>query len=215
MRSVISGHWGLRSPSRSAPMAGDGGKSGGSRPKRSSRRFSPGKTTGRMKREGSKQREARRAARKTRMEERIRTYIEQNPGEGISTRELRENIEIRCDTIAGVLNGMLEEGWLLRRRKGKQKVLWSLAEGGNRQRTQSGEKPLKTGSRFVTASQKSETNGNRCNVSMNSRTYPVENQGLTRARTGGEKREPVLGTGLHPEAETERNQGSGKDSPRT
>ncbi|MCY3757198.1 MAG: AAA family ATPase, partial [Acidobacteria bacterium] len=163
-------------------------------------------------REREKQREARRAARRTRMEERIRTYIEQNPGEGISTRELRENIEIRCDSIAGVLNGMLEEGRLLRRRKGKQKVLWSLAEDGNQQRTQSGEKSLKTGSRFQTGSQEPERNGNRL-VSMNSRTCPVENNG-PRARTGGEKREPVLGTGLHPEAEAERNMGSGKDSPK-
>ena len=147
------------------------------------------------------------------MEERIRTYIEQNPGEGISTRELRENIEIRCDTIAGVLNGMLEEGRLLRRRKGKQKVLWSLAENGKRERIRDEDKALKTGSRFQTGSQKPDRNGNR-SVSMNSRTCPVENQGLTRARTGGEKREPVLGTGLHPEAEAERNMGSGKDSPK-
>ena len=146
------------------------------------------------------------------MKERIRTYIEQNPGEGISTRELRENIEIRCDTIAGVLNHMLEEGRLIRRRKGKQKVLWSLVEDGNRQRMQSGEKPLKTGSRFQTGSQEPERNGNRL-VSMNSRTCPVENSG-PRARTGGEKREPVLGTGLHPETETKRNQGSDKDSPK-
>ena len=163
-------------------------------------------------REREKQREARRAARRTRMEERIRTYIEQNPGEGISTRELRENIEIRCDTIAGVLNGMLEEGRLLRRRKGKQKVLWSLAENGKRERIRDEDKALKTGSRFQTGSQKPDRNGNRL-VSMNSRTCPVENNG-PRARTGGEKREPVLGTGLHPEAEAERNMGSGKDSPK-
>ena len=164
-------------------------------------------------REREKQREARRAAKRTRMEERIRTYLEKNPGEGISTRELRENIEIRCDTIAGVLNHMLEEGRLVRRRKGKQKVLWSLAEDGNQQRMQSGEKPLKTGSRLQTGSQKPGKNGNRL-VSMNSSTCPVENQWPTRARTGREKREPVLGTGLHPEAEMERNMGSGKDSPK-
>ena len=164
-------------------------------------------------REREKQRELRRAETRARIEARIRTYIEENPGEGISTRELRENIEVRCDTIAGVLNGMLEEGRLIRRRKGKQRVLWSLAEDGNPQRMQSGEKPLKTGSRFQTGSQKPERNGNRSD-SMDSRTYPVENQWLTRARTGREKREPVLGTGLHPEAETERNQGSGKDPPK-
>ena len=33
------------------------------------------------------------------------------------------------DTIAGVLNQMLEEGRLIRRRKGKQNVLWSRATG--------------------------------------------------------------------------------------
>ena len=33
------------------------------------------------------------------------------------------------NTIAGVLNQMLEEGRLIRRRKGKQKVLWSRATG--------------------------------------------------------------------------------------
>ena len=37
---------------------------------------------------------------------------------------------------------MLEEGRLIRRRKGKHKVLWSLAEDRNQERMQSGEKPL-------------------------------------------------------------------------
>ena len=67
------------------------------------------------------QREARRSGRRTRIEERIRTYLEENPGEGISTRELRENIEARNDTIAGVLNRMLEEGRLVRRQEGQAK----------------------------------------------------------------------------------------------
>ena len=71
----------------------------------------------------------------------------------ITTRELRENIDVKCDTVAGVLNLMLEEGVLIRRRKGKQKVLWSLAEDGNRKRNKSAEKPPDTASRFVTASQ--------------------------------------------------------------
>ena len=61
---------------------------------------------------------------------------------GISTRELRDNMEVRCETIAGVLNHMLEDGRLIRCRKRKQKVLWSLAEDGNQERMQSGEKPL-------------------------------------------------------------------------
>ena len=42
-------------------------------------------------------------------------------------RELRQNIEVRCDTIARALIEMKEEGRLVRRRKGKQRVLWGLA----------------------------------------------------------------------------------------
>ena len=34
------------------------------------------------------------------------------------TRELRENIEVKCDTIAGVLNVMGEEGRLIRQTEG-------------------------------------------------------------------------------------------------
>ena len=59
-----------------------------------------------------------------------------------------DNIKVQCDTIADALNVMGEEGGLIRRRKGKQKVLWSLAEDGNRKRNKSEAKPLKTGSRF-------------------------------------------------------------------
>jgi len=77
----------------------------------------------------------------------------------ITSSELRENINVRNDTIAGVLNGMREEGRLLRRRKGKQRALWSLAEDGNPERLQSGEKPHKTGSRFSTGSQESKNLG--------------------------------------------------------
>ena len=64
------------------------------------------------------------------------------------TRELRENIEVTYDAIAGVLNQMLEEGGLMRCRKGRQEVLLSLAEDGNRKRIKSEEQPPKTGSRF-------------------------------------------------------------------
>ena len=82
---------------------------------------------------------------------------EVGPVEGFTsrTRELRDNIEIQYDTIADILNVMGEEGRLIRRRKGKKKVLWSLAEDGNQKRTKSVEKPPKTGS------QNSERNGNR------------------------------------------------------
>ena len=62
------------------------------------------------------------------------------------TLKPRDNIDVKCDTIAGVLNLMLEEGRLIRLRKGEQKVLWSLAEDGNRKRIKSEVKPLKTGS---------------------------------------------------------------------
>ena len=91
----------------------------------------------------------------------------------------------------------------------QKRVQWSFAGNAKRERIKDENTALKTGSRFQTGSQKPDKNGNRL-VSMNSRVYPVENQWPTRARTGREKREPVLGTGLHPEAETERKTGSGK-----
>ena len=93
----------------------------------------------------------------------------------LTTRELRKNIEDRIDTIAYVLNLMLEDGRLVRRRKGKQKVLWSLAEDGNQERMQCGEKLLKTGSRFSTGSQKSKPPG-ISSVDRKEKTCPVENQ---------------------------------------
>ena len=158
-------------------------------------------------------RERRRAETRARIEERIRTYLEENPGEGISTRELRENIDARCDTIAGTLNQMLEEGRLVRRRKGKQKVLWSLGEVGNQERIQSGEKPLKTGSRFSTGSQKSKTSGSGL-VDRKEKTCPVENKPVPVSPPYTRAREPVLGTGLHPQAERGRNKGSGKEPPK-
>ena len=160
-----------------------------------------------------KEREERKAKRRSRLEERIRTYLEENPGEGISTRELRENIEVKCDTIAGVLNRMLEDGRLLRRRKGRQKVLWSLADNGKRDHTRDKDKPPQTGSRFSTGSQESERNPNR-SVPMNSTAYPVENKPVPVSPPYTRAREPVLGTGLHPESETERNKGGGKDPPK-
>ena len=113
----------------------------------------------RRTRDREERRERRRAETRARIEERIRTYLEENPGEGISTRELRENIEARYDTIAGVLNHMLEDGDLVRRRKGKRKVLWHLAGNGKQERTIDDDKPPKNGSRFKNGSQKSKTPG--------------------------------------------------------
>ena len=159
------------------------------------------------------QREARRAGRRNRIEEHIRTYLEENPGEGISTRELRENIEVKCDTIAGVLNQMLEDGRLVRRRKGKQTVLWSLADNGKRERIKDEGKPPKTGSRFSTGSQKSESNGNRLD-SINSIAYPVENKPVPVSPPHTRAREPVLGTGLPAGTEKERKKASGKPPPK-
>ena len=47
----------------------------------------------------------------------------------------------------------VKDGSLVRRRKGSQKVLWSLADNGKRERIKNEEPIPKTGSRFVTASQ--------------------------------------------------------------
>ena len=167
----------------------------------------------RRTRDREERRERRRAETRARIEERLRTYLEENPGEGISTRELRENIEARNDTIAGVLHHMLEKGGLTRRRKGKQKVLWSLAEDRDQERMQSGERSLKTGSRSSTGSQESNTLGIG-SVDRKEKVCPVETQPVsispplcTRAETGS-------GTGLHPEAQKERNKRSGKDPPK-
>ena len=159
------------------------------------------------------QREARRAGRRTRIEERIRTYLEENPGEGISTRELRENIEARNDTIAGVLNQMLEEGRLIRRRKGKQKVLWSLAGNGKRERNKDEGKPPETGSRLSTGSQESKPPGIG-SVDRKEKTCPVENQSVPDSPPLYARAETGSGTGLYPEAETERDKGRGEDPPK-
>ena len=118
--------------------------------------------------------ERRRAETRTRIKERIRTYLEENPGEGISTRELRENIEARYDTIAGVLNHMLEDGGLVRRRKGKRKALWHLAGNGKQERTIDEDKPPKNGSRFKNGSQESKPPGIG-SVDRKEKTCPVEN----------------------------------------
>ena len=70
---------------------------------------------------------------------------------------------------------MREEGRLVRRRKGKQTVLWSLADNGKPQRTKDEDNPSKTGPRCSTGPQKSEENGKRL-VAGNSMTCPVENK---------------------------------------
>ena len=49
----------------------------------------------------------------------------------LTTRELKETLEVRYDEFAGTLKVMGEEGGLIRRRKGRQKMLWSLSEDGN------------------------------------------------------------------------------------
>ena len=84
----------------------------------------------RRERKTRKEREERRqgvkAETRARIQKEIRTYLEANEGEEISTRELRENIQGKNNTLAGVLNEMAGQGRLRRRKNGKQKVLWSL-----------------------------------------------------------------------------------------
>ena len=158
-------------------------------------------------------RESRRVRTKTRIEERIRTYLAENPGEEFSTRELKETVEVRYDTIAGVLNHMLEEGSLVRRRKGRQKVLWSLAGNGKREQTRDEDKPPLTASRFETASQNPEQNGKRL-VAGNSTAYPVENQPLPVSPPLCARAGSGLGSGLPAGTEKERKKGSGKPPPK-
>ena len=106
-------------------------------------------------------RQAKRAELRARIEKEIRTYLEANKGEEISTRELRENIEGKNDTIASVLNELAGQGRLRRRRKGKQRVLWSLVNEEIPGRSPSRQESLETGSqnRFPTRTEKQ--NGNR------------------------------------------------------
>ena len=103
------------------------------------------------KKDREKRRQAKRAELRSRIEKEIRTYLEANKGEEISTRELRENIEGKNDTIASVLNELAGQGRLRRRRKGKQKVLWSLVSRE--------EESLKTGSCTSTSSLREEQMG--------------------------------------------------------
>lgn len=154
---------------------------------------------------------ARKAETRAHIEERIRTYMEQYPGEEFSTRELRENIEVKNDTIAGVLHKMMEEKQLRRRRKGKQKVLWRLAGNGQQERTNDEDKPPETGPRFETGPQETKTPGIGL-VDRKEKTCPVENKPVPLspplyARTGtgfgdrfstGEKKERKKGSGKPP-----------------
>ena len=167
----------------------------------------------RRTRDREERRERRRAETRARIEERIRTYLRENSGEGISTRELRENIEARNDTIAGVLNRMLDEGLLIRRRWGKRKVLWSLADNGKQERIRDEEKPPKNGSRFANGSQESKSGGIGSD-DRNETTCPVENQSVPVSPPLGVRAGTDLGTGSHQEAETERNKGNGEDPPK-
>ena len=127
----------------------------------------------------------------------------------LTTRELRENIEARNDTIAGVLNLMLEDGRLVRRRKGKQKVLWSLAEEGNQEPMQSGEKPLRTGSRFKNGSQESKPPGIG-SVDRKEKTCPVENKTVPVSPPRTRAREPIFGNQFVFRRQGSAETGSGK-----
>ena len=111
----------------------------------------------RRERKTRKEREERRqgvkAETRARIQKEIRTYLEANEGEEISTRELRENIQGKNNTLAGVLNEMEGQGRLRRCKNGKQKVLWSLAGGE--------EGPLETGSPTSNSPLTEEKGGNR------------------------------------------------------
>ena len=157
--------------------------------------------------------QARKAETRAHIEERIRTYMEQSPGEEFSTRELRENIEVKNDTVAGVLHKMMEENQLRRRRKGKQKVLWSLAGRAVRERIKSEKEACKTGPLVSTGPQTEEIEGTGLNPG-DATAYPVENQPVPLSPPLYARGGTGLGTGLHPEAETQRNKGSGKDFPK-
>ena len=123
--------------------------------------------------ERSKDREGRQKARRTdtrgRIEQEIRTYLEANEGEEISTRELRENIEGKNDIISSVLNELAGQGQLKRRKQGKQKVLWSLAGGEIPEKIDDAKEPLQTGSLVK------EQRGTGLN-SINTNGYPSKNQ---------------------------------------
>ena len=83
-----------------------------------------------------------------RIKKEIRTYLEANEAEKISTRELREDIEGKNDTITSVLNELAGPGRLRRRRKGKQTVFWSLVKDEIPGRGRSRQESLEPGSRW-------------------------------------------------------------------
>ena len=110
----------------------------------------------------------------------------------LTTRELKETVEVRYDTIAGVLNLMLEDGGLVRRRKGKRKVLWHLVGNGKQERTIDEDKPPENGSRFKNGSQKSKPPGIG-SVDRKEKTCPVENKTVPVSPPRTRAREPIFG----------------------
>ena len=156
---------------------------------------------------------ARKAETRAHIEERIRTYMEQSPGEEFSTRELRENIEVKNDTVAGVLHKMMEENQLRRRRKGKQKVLWSLAGRAVRERINSEKEACKTGPLIPTGPQTEEKKGTGLNPA-DATAYPVENKPVPLSPPLYARGGTGLGTGLPAGVEKERKEKSGKDPPK-
>ncbi len=77
----------------------------------------------------------------------LRCLLEASEGEEISTRELRENVEGKNDTIGSVLNELARQGRVKLHKKGKQKVLWSLIRHETSESNESAKEPAKTGSR--------------------------------------------------------------------
>ncbi len=77
----------------------------------------------------------------------LRWLLGASEGEEISTRELRENVEGKNDTIGSVLNELARQGRVKYHKKGKQKVLWSLIRHEMSESSESAEEPAQTGSR--------------------------------------------------------------------
>ena len=158
----------------------------------------------RRERKTRKEREERRQGVKAethaRIQKEIRTYLEANEGEEISTRELRENIQGKNNTLAGVLKEMAGQGRLRRRKKGKQKVLWSLAGGE--------EGPLETGSPASNSPLTEEKRGTGISLT-DTKSYAVKRRPVPSTSPLRARERSNEGTGWAESAENELGKGTG------
>ena len=155
-----------------------GGRAEGRRPGRSRRPTLPEESARveRIERRAGKLKEPRSGRESGRQSE--RTW-KRTRGEEASTRELRENIEGKNDTIASVLNEMAGQGRLKRRKVGKQKVLWSLVRGEIRGQNAKADEALKTGSRTETGSHFPKKTGTGLRLSAENQSKKRERKGLS------------------------------------